>query len=201
MLIENSSPTLVGESIMLRRFEETDLNSFFELYSNENVNKFLPMFPVKDLADAQELMQQLYISKYDTENTYHYAIYLKDSEKIIGALNISDDESHDLGYLILEDYWNKGFVSEACILLIDHLKDIGFPYITATHDVNNLASGKVMKKIGMKYRYSYREMWEPKGFEVTFRMYQLNINMESDYVYMKYWNMYEHSVESAPFKL
>lgn len=200
MLIENSSPTLVGKRVMLRKFERADLADFYELYSSETVNEYLPMLPLKDLSEAEALMDTLYLSKYDDENTYHYAIYLKDAQKVIGAVNISDDESHDLGYLLIEDYWNKGIITEACTLLVDHLKDIGFPYITATHDVHNVASGKVMKKLGMKYKYSYREMWEPKKFEVTFRMYQLNINMDLNYVFMKYWNMYEHSVESAALK-
>lgn len=200
MLIENSSPTLVGERVMLRKFERSDLVDFYELYSSETVSEYLPMLPLENLREAEALMETLYFNKYEEENTYHYAIYLIDSQKVIGAVNISNDESHDLGYLLMDDYWNNGIITEACTLLIDHLKDIGFPYITATHDVHNIASGQVLKKLGMKYKYSYREIWEPKKFEVTFRMYQLNINMDLNYVFMKYWNMYEHSVESAPFK-
>lgn len=201
VLIENSSPTLVGQRVMLRRFESTDVMDFYNLYSNQTVNKYLPLLPISNIEEAETLLKSMYLDKYDAENTYHYAIYLRNAEKVIGALNISDDDSHDLGYLLLDEYWNKGFITEACTLLIDHLKDIGYPYITATHDVNNIASGKVMKKLGMKYRYSYRELWQPKNFEVTFRMYQLNINMDLDYVYMKYWKMYEHSIESAAFKI
>ena len=41
---------------------------------------------------------------------------------------------------------------------------------------------------GMKYMYSYEALWEPKGYPVTFRMYQLNLNAEPDWVYMGYWN-------------
>lgn len=201
MLIEDSSPTLVGTRVILRRFEASDLSDFYDLYSNTKVNEFLPLIPVRDIEEAETLLEHMYLSKYDTENTYHYALYLKDADKVIGAINISDDDSHDLGYLLLDEYWSKGIISEACTLLVDHLKDIGFPYITATHDVFNVASGKVMKKLGMKYRYSYKELWQPKDFEVTYRMYQLNINMDLDYVFMKYWNMYEHCVESAPFRL
>ena len=58
------------------------------------------------------------------------------------------------------------------------LKQTGIPYITATHDVNNPRSGKVMQALGMKYQYSYEELWQPKNFLVTFRMYQLNFDKE-----------------------
>ena len=61
--------------------------------------------------------------------------------------------------------------------------------------ISNPNSGKVMKKLGMKYCYSYEEQWMPKDIKVIFRMYQLNFD-NSEYVYDKYWNMYDkHFVE------
>jgi len=80
--------------------------------------------------------------------------------------------------------------------VIDMLKQINIPYITATHDVNNPRSGKVMQAIGMKYQYSYEEYWQPKLYLVTFRMYQLNFDDQQDRVYKKYWNKYPvHFIE------
>ena len=64
----------------------------------------------------------------------------------------------------------------------------GIPYITATHDVNNPRSDNVMKNIGMTYRYSYEELWQPKNFKVIFRMYQLNFDGQNERVYQKYWS-------------
>ena len=45
-----------------------------------------------------------------------------------------------------------------------------------------------MKKMGMKYQYTYEEQWQPKNILVTFRMYQLNLDGQNDRVYMEYWN-------------
>lgn len=45
-----------------------------------------------------------------------------------------------------------------------------------------------MKKLGMKYKYSYEENWQPKNILVTFRMYQMNFKDEN-YVYLKYWDI------------
>ena len=54
-----------------------------------------------------------------------------------------------------------------------------------------------MQAIGMKYRYSYKELWQPKNFMVTFRMYQLNFDGNDGRVYTKYWDMYEnHFIET-----
>ena len=44
-----------------------------------------------------------------------------------------------------------------------------------------------MKKLGMKYCYSYEEQWQPKDFPVIFRMYQHNFDDNTDFVYRKYW--------------
>ena len=44
-----------------------------------------------------------------------------------------------------------------------------------------------MKRLGMTYRYSYEEQWQPKNFPVIFRMYQLNLNGKRDETYKKYW--------------
>ena len=68
-------------------------------------------------------------------------------------------------------------------------------FVTATHDVHNPASGGVMRKIGMTYRYSYVERWMPKDQIVTFRLWQIDFAPEVP-TYREYWNTYpDHFVE------
>lgn len=53
-----------------------------------------------------------------------------------------------------------------------------------------------MRRLGMKYRYSYEERWQPKDLTVTFRMYQLNLDGNKDRVYRGYWDASDiHFVE------
>ena len=86
---------------------------------------------------------------------------------------------------------NRGFKK-----VIEKLKNDNIKYITATHDINNIASGEVMKKIGMQYKYSYEELWQPKNILVTFRMYQLNLDDNKSRVYDVYLNKYKkHFIE------
>lgn len=80
--------------------------------------------------------------------------------------------------------------------VVEQLKRDGIPYITATHDRNNSRSGGVMRQIGMEYRYSYEEYWQPKNFLVIFRMFQLNLDGQKERTYEKYWNLYNtHFIE------
>lgn len=90
-----------------------------------------------------------------------------------------------------------GSGTESCRAVVDLLRRMGLPYITATHDVNNPRSGRVMQAIGMHYCYSYEELWQPKNFPVIFRMYQLNLDGQMDRVYREYWDRYPvHFVET-----
>ena len=53
-----------------------------------------------------------------------------------------------------------------------------------------------MQNAGMKYCYSYEEQWQPKNILIISRMYQLNFDSNNDFIYIKYWNMYNnHFVE------
>lgn len=192
-----NTPTLETERLILRKFTEEDLNAIYAIYGDAEVNKFLPWFPLKSLEEAKNFFEERYAKGYTEENGYRYAVCLKEDNVPIGYVNLSTDDNHDLGYGLRREFWHKGIISEACRTVIEQVKKDGIPYITATHDVNNPRSGNVMKAVGMSYKYSYEELWQPKNFLVTFRMYQMNFDGNEDRVYKEYWNRYEkHFVEN-----
>ena len=179
------------ERLILRLFTKEDINALFAIFSDKDVNTFLPMFPLRNMEETKEYLR--YIEEYAG---YYYAICLKENNIPIGYIHISEDDSHDLGYCIGKKFWHKGICTEACRAMVGMLRQAGIPYITATHDVNNPRSGNVMQAIGMTYRYSYEELWQPKNVLVTFRMYQLNFDGQQNRVYKKYWDKYPvHFVE------
>ncbi len=116
----------------------------------------------------------------------------------IGYVWLAADDSHDLGFGLRRDKWQKGITTEAVRAIVARIKSSAVPYITATHDFNNPNSGKIMQKIGMQYKYSYIEQWQPKDIRVIFRMYQLDLAKEPQPTYMKYWHKYaDHFVEDG----
>lgn len=183
------APEIKTKRLILRKFTAEDKEALFEILSDIEVNRFLPWFPLRSLSEAEEFLEREYLSFYaGSVEGYKYAVCDIESSAPIGYLNLSGEESRDLGYGLKKEFWNKGIITEAATAAIELFRSEGVGYITATHDINNPASGRVMQKIGMKYMYSYEELWEPKGYPVTFRMYQLNLNAEPDWVYMGYWN-------------
>lgn len=191
-----NTPILETERLILRKFTEDDLDALYEIYSDRDVNKFLPWFPLENEGEVKSLFEEKYAAVYSEPQGYAYAICLRSDNYPIGYIKVDISDSYDLGYGLRKEFWHKGIVSEAAQALVEQLKKDGIPYITATHDINNPRSGSVMKRIGMEYKYSYEELWQPKNFLVTFRMYQLNLDGNKDRVYKKYWNTYKkHFVE------
>ena len=191
-----NTPTLETERLILRRFTENDIETMYQIYSDEEVNQFLPWFPLKSIEEARLFFEERYASKYAQPQAYAYAVCLKKDNIPIGYINVSMEDHHDFGYGLRKEFWQRGIMTEAGKAVIAQVKKDGLPYITATHDRNNPRSGGVMKNVGMKYQYSYEEQWQPKDILVTFRMYQLNFDEQKDRVYKKYWdNSNIHFVE------
>ncbi len=195
MIYENT-PTIETERLILRKFTSTDDTALLELLQDEEVNTFLPWFPLKTREEARRFLQERFLAYYDKPSAYRYAICLREDDAPIGYVWLSDGDSHDFGYGLKKAFWHQGLVTEASKAVVDRIEKAGYPYITATHDVNNPRSGAVMKKLGMTYRYSYVEQWQPKDVPVTFRMYQRNFTGGEDETYRQYWNQYAvHFVE------
>lgn len=183
-----NTPTLETERLVLRKFTENDLEALYKIYSDKEVNQFLPWFPLSTLEDAALFYEKQFADKYTQKCAYNYAICFREDNYPIGYVNVSTNNGHDFGYGLRKEFWHRGIVTEASKAIVEQLKKDCIPYITATHDVNNPRSGGVMKQLGMRYQYSYKEQWQPKDILVTFRMYQLNLDGNEGRVYKEYWN-------------
>ena len=187
--------TLTTERLLLRPFQAGDEEAVFRIFSDRETNIFLPWFPLDAPEQAAGFMKERLFWPAG-EDACFFAVCLKDSETPVGYVDLSGGEAHDFGYGLRSGLWHRGIISEAAAAVVGYLRAGGLPFITATHDVNNPRSGQVMKRLGMTYRYSYEEQWQPKDFPVIFRMYQLNLNGEYG-TYRGYWNKYaKHFVES-----
>lgn len=191
-----NTPCLETDRLILRKFIEDDLKALYYIHSDEEVNRFLPWFPLRNMEDARVFYEEQLVSRYREERSYNYAVCMKENDYPVGYVNVSMDDSYDFGYGLRREFWHRGIITEAGKAVIEQLLRDGIPYITATHDVNNPRSGSVMKRLGMKYRYSYQEQWQPKNIQVIFRMYQLNLDGNESRIYQRYWDKSEvHFIE------
>ena len=181
-----NTPKLVTARLILRRFEEKDIPALFDILKDEEVNTFLPWFPLRTLGEARKFYEKRYRAAYEQPQGYRYAVCLREDDVPVGYIDIKTDASHDLGYGLKKQFWHRGIATEAGRALLDQAKADGLPYVTATHDVRNFRSGAVMKRLGMAYRYSYNELVQPKNERVTFLMYQINFGGDQNFVFRGY---------------
>jgi RimJ/RimL family protein N-acetyltransferase len=91
---------------------------------------------------------------------HHFAITLRDSEGLIGAIGLDVEDRHDraeLGYWVGVPYWGNGYATEAARMVVTYAFDtLHLHRVYAFHFTNNPASGAVLRKIGMTHEGTRR---------------------------------------------
>ena len=139
--------------LLLRRFTIDDAKDMYENWaSDEKVTKFLT-WNAHDSIDVTKFILNLWVKEYENPNTIRFAITLKDSNEVIGAIDVVNyvNGNPEIGYCLSRKHWNKGYMSEACNAFIKYLFDKGFNKIVIEANVNNIASNKVIMKCGFKF--------------------------------------------------
>lgn len=143
--------------LVLRKFKLTDSTEFYKNWaSNSNVTKYLTWDIHENEQVTKELLKE-WVPQYKNNNYYQWAIELKGTKEIIGAISIVDideeKENMEIGYCIGEQWWNNGYMTEAVKEVIEFLfKEVNIKTITGKADSRNKASIKVLTKCGLKYR-------------------------------------------------
>jgi len=140
--------------LTLRPFTAADSADVKELIGNLNVSKTLANIPHPyndQLAREWIACHQL---QWYQKITVNFAIVYSATDELIGSISLMDIARSEasIGYWIGEPFWNMGFCSEASTAVIRFaFKTMGLHKLTGNHVSHNQTSGKVMRKVGMKY--------------------------------------------------
>ena len=166
----NRTKLFETERLVLRRFEKSDAENMFKNYCNDDeVTKYLRWKSHKTVEDTISYVENFVLPDYENEFVYRWAIVLKDIGEVIGCIDVVEldnkKKSVELGWVIGKEYWGRGIMPEAGIVVRDYLFDEGFVRVSAHHNVENKKSGRVMEKIGMTYegrlhKYSFNNEGE-----------------------------------------
>ncbi len=81
-------------------------------------------------------------------------ITLKDDNTPIGNISVNGIEKKhnycNVGYVILYEYWGKGYASESLKVVSDYLLNSGYYLVECSCNELNTQSSKVMLKAGFK---------------------------------------------------
>ncbi|NLC44222.1 MAG: GNAT family N-acetyltransferase [Clostridiales bacterium] len=163
MLQHKGTITLETERLILRRFALDDAENMFNNWANDSeVTRFLSWPPHENIEVTRTVISS-WIQGYENPETYSWAIVLKEINKPIGSIALVSVNSKNLraevGYCIGKPYWHKGYTSEAFTRVLEFVFDeVGFNRMEAKHDVRNPHSGGVMKKCGMTFEGTLRQV-------------------------------------------
>ena len=155
--INISNVILETDRLILRAWEITDLDDFFEYSSVEGVGEKAGWEHHKSKDKSLEILKMF------MEEKKVFAIVLKENQKAIGSIGIEElgeelDKDLDnlsgreLGYVLNKDYWNKGIMTEAVSKVIDYcFNTLKLNFLMASYFNHNIASKKVLENLNFKF--------------------------------------------------
>jgi RimJ/RimL family protein N-acetyltransferase len=138
--------------LTLRQPVMTDAEEIFSAYTRDaEVVKYLTWRPHQNLDETRDYLRRC-ISVWEDGSAYPWIITRKEDGRLIGIIESRvKNFSMDLGYVLARPYWGQGYMPEAARSLIDWgLSQDTIFRVWASCDVDNLASARVMEKIGMR---------------------------------------------------
>ncbi len=146
------SPKLETERLILRRYEETDIDMQYEVLTDNRLAKYIK-FPNLTKEEELECIKD-WIKNADDSKYEKWVITLKDNNIPIGNISVNGIEKKhnycNVGYVILYDYWGKGYASEALKVVSDYLLDSGYYLVECSCNELNKQSSRAMEKAGFK---------------------------------------------------
>lgn len=140
--------------LILRQFTEADAPLILSLNSDPEIVKYVHEPTLKTIEHAQEIVNNIILPQYQN-NLGRWAIHTKHNMDFIGWCGLKyrpELDEIDLGYRLMQKAWGHGYATEAAQASLDHgFNELNLKLITGRAHIENLASIKVLEKIGMDF--------------------------------------------------
>lgn len=144
--------SLETKRLFLRQPAHQDTVAIFEQYAQDSeVTKYLSWQPHESIIKTENYVNRCILS-WVNSSAFPFVLIRKENAQLIGMAEIRiDKHKADLGYVLAKLEWGKGFMPEAMQALAEWALEQEQIYrIWAVCDVENIASARVMEKIGMQ---------------------------------------------------
>lgn len=148
---------LETERLILREWNENDLDDFFEYASNPDVGPRAGWNPHQNKEESQAILTRFINGKKT------FALVYKENNKVIGSLGVEfygleeklseffSYQGRSIGYVLSKDYWGRGLMPEAVKVVIDYLfNELDYDFLLCGHFDFNDRSRRVQEKCGFK---------------------------------------------------
>jgi ribosomal-protein-alanine N-acetyltransferase len=160
-------PTIQTKRLTLRRLMVSDAFDMYEYSKNSEVTRYLTWDAHPDAAYTREYLQYLG-THYNVGDFFDWGVVLSSEDKMIGTCGFTrfdyNNNCGEVGYVINPAYRGREIAKEA----LEAVMEFGFETlklhrIEAKFMEGNLASLRVMEKVGMTFEGYHKESMFIKG--------------------------------------
>lgn len=143
--------------LILKPYTMTMAEDVYKVINNPYIADTMIMIPYPYPRESVNNWIRYLISSFESGTALEYAVFLKGMKPTYignaGFVTVSQKhQSAEIGYFIDQEYASQGFATEACEKLLHvGFHKLQFNRIYARCMARNIASQKVLKKIGMRH--------------------------------------------------
>lgn len=168
MLTHIGTCDIETEKLILRKFLYSDNENMLKYWISDSEIQFLYREPVYTTKHEVKELLDKYISSYDKNDYYRWAVILKETEECIGqiAYYLVDSNNHfaEIEYCIGSLFQRRGLATEATKAVIQYGFDkINLHKVQISHMSINTPSRKVIEKCGFTYEGTLRDFFYQDG--------------------------------------
>lgn len=140
--------------LLLRQFTPDDAEELYRIYSHPDLFKYMSNDKPLVWEQTGAFIDSLN-DNWKQHNFGVWAVVYKENQKLIGHCGLKFLENTpeiQIGYLLLKQYWGRGLGTESAAEALRFGFEVAtLERIVAIAKPENIASRRVMEKIGMKY--------------------------------------------------
>ncbi len=153
--------------LTLRPARMRDAQDMYEYSKDPEVAMHVLWDAHRSIRETRSVLRRM-IRDYRYAPPFTYVIELTEEGRVIGTIGLMHvilaNRSAEVGYSLSRAYWNRGLMSEALIGMLNYcFSELLFNRIEAQHEVENPASGAVMRHAGMRHEGTLRKRIFNKG--------------------------------------
>ena len=166
---------LKSQRLSLREFVEADWQSVHSYASDPEVFRYVEGGPLNEQQSRDSVQRAIVNQRENPRFDFRLAVTLREEGRVIGdaRIRILDSNLHPayrllgqayIGFYLNRHYWRKGYASEvAQVLLAFGFDQLRLHRIFAWCDAENLASARVLEKVGMRREGLLLKNWTIRG--------------------------------------
>jgi RimJ/RimL family protein N-acetyltransferase len=143
------------ERLVLRPFEDGDLDALHGMHGRDDVSRYLPPEPLTREQARALLARVMPLRAIDEEpHAVRLAAVLPETGEVIGDFSLwrlsEEHREGEIGFVLHPDHHGRGYAAEAAIELLRLGFEGGLHRIVGRCDARNVGSARLMKRLGMR---------------------------------------------------